>query len=120
MAAVTRSARRSTRATADSRQPSRARSVMESRNRSSGAGSRIESLIGRGGMSMVYLAEHDRLHRKAALKLLAPELSENESFRTRFIRESELAAGLDHPNVIPVYDAGEAEGVLYIAMRYVK
>jgi YVTN family beta-propeller protein len=84
------------------------------------AGYRIESLIGRGGMSVVYLAEHDRLHRKAALKLLAPELSENESFRTRFIRESELAAGLDHPNVIPVYDAGEAEGVLYIAMRYVK
>src|SRR4051794_18534195 len=84
------------------------------------AGYVIESLIGRGGMSVVYLAEHARLHRKAALKLLAPELSENESFRTRFIRESELAAGLDHPNVIPVYDAGEADGLLYIAMRYVR
>ncbi|MFL5797851.1 MAG: protein kinase domain-containing protein [Actinomycetota bacterium] len=84
------------------------------------AGYRVESLIGRGGMSVVYLAEHARLHRKAALKLLAPELSENESFRTRFIRESELAAGLDHPNVIPVYDAGDADGLLYIAMRYVR
>src|SRR5436190_23575050 len=56
----------------------------------------------------------------AALKLLAPELAENEAFRTRFVRESRIAAGLDHPNVIPVYDAGEADGLLYIAMRYVR
>src|SRR5438093_8239653 len=84
------------------------------------AGYTIESLIGRGGMSVVYLAEHAGLHRKAALKLLAPELAENNEFRQRFIRESQLAAGLDHPNVIPVYDAGEAEGLLYIAMRYVR
>src|SRR4051812_29684146 len=84
------------------------------------AGYRIESLIGRGGMSVVYLAHHEGLERKAALKLLAPELAENESFRQRFIRESRIAAGLDHPNVIPVYDAGEADGLLYIAMRYVR
>src|SRR5919197_5740975 len=84
------------------------------------AGYRIESLIGRGGMSVVYLAHHEGLERKAALKLLAPELAENEAFRKRFIRESRMAAGLDHPNVIPVYDAGEADGLLYIAMRYVR
>ena len=84
------------------------------------AGYRIESLLGRGGMSVVYLARHEGLERQAALKLLAPELAENEGFRQRFVRESRIAAGLDHPNVIPVYDAGEADGVLYIAMRYVR
>jgi streptogramin lyase len=83
------------------------------------AGYRIESLIGRGGMSVVYLAHHEGLERKAALKLLAPELAENDAFRQRFIRESRVAAGLDHPNVIPVYDAGEVDGLLFIAMRYV-
>jgi serine/threonine-protein kinase len=83
-------------------------------------GYRIESVIGRGGMSVVYLARHEGLERQAALKLLAPELAENEGFRQRFVRESRIAAGLDHPNVIPVYDAGEADGVLYIAMRYVR
>jgi serine/threonine protein kinase/sugar lactone lactonase YvrE len=84
------------------------------------AGYHIDSLIGRGGMSVVYLAHHTGLERKAALKLLAPELAENEAFRARFVRESRIAAGLDHPNVIPVYEAGEADGLLYIAMRYVR
>jgi streptogramin lyase/predicted Ser/Thr protein kinase len=84
------------------------------------AGYRIQSVVGKGGMSVVYLAEHERLHRKAALKVLAPELAENESFRDRFLRESEIAAQLDHENVIPIFDAGEADGVLYIAMRYVE
>src|SRR5215211_7049824 len=84
------------------------------------AGYRIESLIGRGGMSVVYLAEHLRLGRKVALKLLAPELAESEGFRERFIKESRLAASLEHPNIIPIYDADEADGVLYIAMRYVE
>ena len=84
------------------------------------AGYRIESLIGRGGMSVVYLAHHESLERKAALKLLAPELAENEAFRQRFIRESRIAAGIDHPNVVPVYDAGEADGLLFISMRYVR
>jgi hypothetical protein len=83
------------------------------------AGYRIESLLGRGGMSVVYLAQHERLKRKAALKVLAPQLAEDDTFRSRFITESELAASLDHPNVIPIFEAGEAEGVLYIAMRYV-
>jgi streptogramin lyase len=71
-------------------------------------------------MSVVYLAEHLRLGRKVALKLLAPELTESEGFRERFIKESRLAASLEHPNIIPIYDADEAGGVLYIAMRYVE
>jgi serine/threonine-protein kinase len=84
------------------------------------AGYLIEAGLGRGGMSVVYRAEHRRLKRKAALKLLAPELAEDEGFRERFLRESELAASLEHPNIVPVYDAGEADGVLFIAMRYVQ
>src|SRR5919198_4595752 len=84
------------------------------------AGYRIQGVIGRGGMSVVYLAEHVGLGRKAAMKVLAPELSEQEGFRERFIRESRLAASIDHPNIIPIYDAGEHEGLLYIAMRYVE
>jgi serine/threonine protein kinase len=83
------------------------------------AGYRVESLIGRGGMAMVYRAEHLRLGRRVALKVIAPELAEDERFRQRFIRESQLAAAIDHPNVLPVYEAGDAEGMLYIAMRYV-
>jgi serine/threonine-protein kinase len=84
------------------------------------AGYKVETLVGRGGMGTVYLAEHLRLRRRVALKLLLPELSEDERFRVRFLRESELAASLDHPNVIPIYDAGEADGLLYLAMRYVE
>ncbi len=84
------------------------------------AGYRVERLLGRGGMSVVYLAEQVRLKRPAALKLLAPELADDERFRERFLRESELAASLDHPSVIPIYDAGEVDGQLYIAMRYVE
>jgi YVTN family beta-propeller protein len=81
-------------------------------------GYRIEALLGRGGTSVVYRAEHLRLKRKVALKLLAPELAEDARFRERFLRESELAASLDHPHIVPIYDAGEAEGQLYIAMRF--
>jgi subtilisin-like proprotein convertase family protein len=81
---------------------------------------RIESALGRGGMSVVYLAEDPRLARRVAIKVLAPELADDETFRNRFIRESQLAAGLDHPNIVPVYEAGEVDGRLFIAMRYVK
>jgi serine/threonine-protein kinase len=84
------------------------------------AGHRIEDVIGRGGASVVYLAEHLRLGRKVALKVLAPHLADDEAFRERFIRESRIAAGLDHPNVVTVYDAGEVDGSLYISMRYVE
>jgi serine/threonine protein kinase len=81
---------------------------------------KIESLLGRGGMGRVYLAEHAHLGRRVALKILPPELAEqDESFRQRFLRESRLAASLEHPHIVPVYDAGEAEGLLYLAMRYV-
>jgi WD40 repeat protein len=84
------------------------------------AGYRIESLLGLGGMSVVYLAEDLRLKRKVALKLLAAGLAEDESFRDRFLGESELAASIDHPNIIPIYEAGTTEDLLFIAMRYVE
>ncbi len=84
------------------------------------AGYRIESRIGRGGMSTVYLAEQVRLHRKVALKILDPELAADPEFRDRFERESELAASLEHPSIVPVYDAGQSGGVAWIAMRYVE
>lgn len=71
-------------------------------------------------MAVVYLAEHLRLGRRVALKVLDPEMAEDEAFRERFMRESRIAAGLDHPNVVTVYDAGESDGVLYLSMRYVE
>jgi hypothetical protein len=83
------------------------------------AGYRIESVIGRGGMAVVYRAEDTRLGRKVALKVLSPALSEEERFQQRFVQESRLAASLDHPNIIPIYEAGNADGRLFIAMRYV-
>jgi len=84
------------------------------------AGYRIESVIGRGGMGVVYLAEQLGLRRKVALKLLAPELAENIGFRERFEHESRAAAAIDHPNIIPLFDAAEAEGLLFLTMRYVE
>ena len=85
------------------------------------AGYRIEHFLGRGGMGTVYLAENLALERKVALKLLAPELSKDERFQQRFRIESRIAASIDHPNVIPIYEAGQAEdGTLFIAMRYVE
>ena len=83
------------------------------------AGYRLETLVGRGGMGVVYRAYDLALERPVALKILAPELAEDERFRERFLRESRLAASIDHPNIVPVYDAGEVAGELYIAMRYV-
>jgi len=83
------------------------------------AGYRLEEQIGRGGMAVVYRAYDPRLDRHVALKILAPGLALDEAFRQRFIRESRAAAAVDHPNIIPVFDAGEANGVLFIAMRFV-
>ena len=83
------------------------------------AGYRLEALLGRGGMGIVYRADDPGLGRKVALKVLPPELAEDERFRERFLRESRLAALIEHPNIVPVHDAGEADGFLYIAMRYV-
>jgi serine/threonine-protein kinase len=84
------------------------------------AGYRLESYVARGGMGIVYSATHLRLSRTVALKLLAPELAEDTDFRTRFLKEAQLAASLEHPSVVPVYDAGEEEGLLYLAMRYLQ
>ncbi|MFI1928456.1 MULTISPECIES: serine/threonine-protein kinase [unclassified Streptomyces] len=83
------------------------------------AGYRIESEIGRGGMAVVYRAHDLRLDRTVALKLLAPELARNDVFRKRFTHESRVAAAIDHPHIVPVFEADETDGVLYIAMRYV-
>ena len=83
------------------------------------AGYRLVSLIGHGGMSIVYRAEHIGLERTVALKLLSPQLSGDEAFRERFQRESKVAASLEHPNIIPIYEAGGENDVFYIAMRYV-
>jgi hypothetical protein len=83
------------------------------------AGYTIEEQIGRGGMAVVYRASDTRLSRHVALKILAPELASDAGYRQRFLREMRAAAAVDHPNIVPVFDAGEADGALYIAMRYV-
>src|SRR5437763_15280499 len=82
-------------------------------------GYRVEQIAGRGGMGVVYVATQLRLNRRVALKVIAPELAEDPGFRERFQHESEIAASIDHPNVIPVYEAGEHEGLLFLSMRYV-
>src|SRR5215207_2548205 len=83
-------------------------------------GHRIEAVAGRGGMGVVYRATHLALNRTVALKLISPDLAEDPEFRARFKRESELAASLDHPNVVPIYHAGEDDGKLYVTMRFVE
>src|SRR6187200_3640667 len=83
------------------------------------AGHRIEMVAGRGGMGVVYRATQLALDRTVALKVIAPGLIEDDGMRKRFVRESKVAASIDHPNVIPIYYAGEEDGVAYIAMRYV-
>src|SRR3954454_13593815 len=84
------------------------------------AGYRIDARIGRGGMGVVYRAQHLQLQREAALKLIAPDLAESSGFRERFAREARIAAALAHPNIVTVYDAGEVDGTLYLAMQYVE
>jgi hypothetical protein len=83
------------------------------------AGYLIEAVVGRGGMGVVYRAKDLRLGRNVALKLLPPDLAVNEGFRDRFEWESKLAASIDHPNIIPLYEAGTAEGLLFLTMRFV-
>jgi serine/threonine-protein kinase len=84
------------------------------------AGYRLLEQIGRGGMAVVYRAHDERLDRQVALKILAPGLALDDAFRQRFIRESRAAAAVDDPHIIPVFEAGESGGVLFIAMRYVR
>jgi serine/threonine protein kinase len=79
----------------------------------------LEERIGAGGMAVVFRARDERLQRHVALKVLAPALAGDDAFRQRFIRESQAAAAVDDPHIIPVFEAGEAEGVLFLAMRYV-
>jgi serine/threonine protein kinase len=81
---------------------------------------RVDSVVGRGGMGVVYRATDLSLERPVALKLIAPELAGDERFRERFLKEPRMAASLDHPNVVPIYEAGEHDGQLYLAMRYVE
>ena len=83
------------------------------------AGYRLENQIGRGGMAIVYRARDERLGRLVALKILAPTLAGDAEFRQRFVSESRAAAAIDDPHIVPVFEAGEADGVLFIAMRYV-
>jgi YVTN family beta-propeller protein len=83
-------------------------------------GYRLEALVGRGGMGTVYRAKDLRLGRRVALKFLAPELAENARFRERFLAESRLAAAIDHAGIVPIFEAGDVDGRLYIAMRYVE
>ncbi|MGW0182020.1 serine/threonine-protein kinase [Nocardia sp. NPDC003345] len=82
-------------------------------------GYRIERMLGSGGMGSVYLAQHPSLPRRDAIKILSEQLSSDPEFRARFEREGSLAAGLDHPNIVSVYNRGEENGRLWIAMQYV-
>jgi serine/threonine protein kinase len=83
------------------------------------AGYRVEQRLGRGGMGILYLAHEPGLERRVALKLIAPEAAADEVFAKRFSEESRIAASIEHPNVVPIYAAGEEDGVPFIAMRYV-
>ncbi|HEX5295710.1 MAG TPA: serine/threonine-protein kinase [Streptosporangiaceae bacterium] len=83
------------------------------------AGYLLEEQIGAGGMALLFRARDERLQRRVALKILSPALAPDDAFRQRFIRESRAAAAVDDPHIIPVFEAGEAEGALFIAMRYV-
>src|ERR1700741_992072 len=83
------------------------------------AGHRLERLVGRGGMGVVYEAVDEALDPPGAFKPIAPELAAEPGFRGRFMTESRLAASLDHPNVVPIFRAGEEDGLLFLSMRFV-
>jgi len=83
------------------------------------AGYRLDGYIGQGSRAVVYLAQDERLHRRVALKVMTPEVAADDGFRTRMIGEARAAAALGHPHIVPVFEAGETDGTLYAAMRYV-
>jgi serine/threonine protein kinase len=83
------------------------------------AGYRLDGIVGQGSRAVVYLAHDGRARRRVALKVLAPELAGDAGFRTRMIRDSRAATALDHPHIVPVFDADKTDGTLYAAMRYV-
>ena len=78
----------------------------------------IEERVGSGGMAVVFRARDEALGRVAAVKVIAPAAAGDQEFRARFLRESRMAAAVDHPHILPVYGAGEDDGLLYIAMRF--
>src|SRR5919205_437465 len=84
------------------------------------AGYRIEEIAARGGMGVIYRAAQIAPERTVALKVIAPGLAQDPEYRKRFQRESEIAASIEHPNVIPIYEAREHDDVLFIAMRWVE
>ena len=83
------------------------------------AGYRLDGYVGQGSRAVVYLAQDERLQRRVALKVMMPELARDTGFRTRMISESRTAAALGHPHIVPVFQADEADGILYAAMRYI-
>ena len=83
------------------------------------AGYAIESVLGHGAMGVVYVARQDSPARRVALKLIAPAFAGDEVFRRRFLREATAAAAIEHPHILPVYAAGESNGILFMAMRLV-
>src|SRR5262249_46537289 len=83
------------------------------------SGFRIQRAIGRGGMGLIYLAREIRLDRLVCLKVISGEVADDERFRTRFSKESRTAASIEHPHVVTVFRAGEEDGLLYVAMRYI-
>jgi serine/threonine-protein kinase len=83
------------------------------------AGYAVESVLGRGAMGVVYVARQRTPDRRVALKLIAPAFSTDETFRSRFLRETTAAAAIEHPHILPIYDAGESDGTLFMAMRLV-
>src|SRR4051812_45532527 len=83
-------------------------------------GYRIEGVAGRGGMGVVYRARQLRPERMVALKVINPELARDPTFRARFELEANIAASIEHPNVLPIYEFGEENGVLYLTMRWVE
>ncbi|MGH2866726.1 MAG: serine/threonine-protein kinase [Solirubrobacteraceae bacterium] len=94
-------------------------SVVELRGGDEVGGYRVIELVGAGGMGRVYRAVQPRLDRIVALKVIRPELASDERFRERFGREAQLAASVEHPGVVPIYEASEVDGILFVAMRWV-
>jgi serine/threonine protein kinase len=82
------------------------------------AGYQVDAVLAQGGMGVVYLATQQRPGRRIALKLIAPALAADPAYRERFLREVDALASLEHPHVVPIHAAGEWEGQLYLAMRY--
>ena len=83
------------------------------------AGYQLEESVGQGGMAVVFRAHDERLKRVVALKLLAPGLIKDKTAQERFLNEAYAAAAVDHPHIIPVHDAGNSDGLLYIATKFV-